>query len=116
MPDDQDLPYLEMLYKFVYGKNSHYDLAMTRIVEPQANERMSEDERSDRPTRHERSSAGESVGWMVWRTVYAHHRHARQKKHWQISPVTRVQVRQRIENGTDIYIIFTYSHMLNVGY
>ena len=73
MPDDQDLPYLEMLYKFVYGKNSHYDLAMTRIVEPQANERMSEDERSDRPTRHERSSAGESVGWMVWRTVYAHH-------------------------------------------
>ena len=45
MPDDQDLPYLEMLYKFVYGKNSHYDLAMTRIVEPQAKiERMSEEE------------------------------------------------------------------------
>ena len=34
-----------MLYKFVYGKNSHYDLAMTRIVEPQAKiERMSEEE------------------------------------------------------------------------
>ena len=49
MPDDQDLPYLEMLYKFVYGKNSHYDLAMTRIVEPQAKiERMSE--REERPT------------------------------------------------------------------
>ena len=49
MPDDQDLPYLEMLYKFVYGKNSHYDLAMTRIVEPQAKiERMSEER--ERPT------------------------------------------------------------------
>ena len=48
MTDDMpegDLPYLEMLYKFVYGKNSHYDLAMTRMVEPQANiERMSEEE------------------------------------------------------------------------
>ena len=54
MPDDQDLPYLEMLYKFVYGKNSHYDLAMTRMVEPQAKiERMSEEEE---PTdRHERA-------------------------------------------------------------
>ena len=97
MPDDQDLPYLEMLYKFVYGKNSHYDLAMTRIVEPQANERMSEDERSDRPTRHERSSAGESVGVDgVAYSVRTSPRHARQKKHWQISPVTRVRVRQRI--------------------
>ena len=52
MTDDMpegDLPYLEMLYKFVYGKNSHYDLAMTRMVEPQANiERMSEEE--ERPT------------------------------------------------------------------
>ena len=48
MTDDMpegDLPYLEMLYKFVYGKNSHYDLAMTRMVEPQADiERMSEEE------------------------------------------------------------------------
>ena len=78
MTDDMpehDLPYLEMLYKFVSGKQSYYDLASTRHVEPQANiERMSEDERSDRPTRHERNIAsGESVGWMVWRTLYAHH-------------------------------------------
>ena len=44
MPEG-DLPYLEMLYKFVYGKNSHYDLAMTRMVEPQAKiDRMSEEE------------------------------------------------------------------------
>ena len=53
MPDDQDLPYLEMLYKFVYGKNSHYDLAMTRMVEPQAKiERMSEEEATT--DRHDR--------------------------------------------------------------
>ena len=45
MPDDQDLPYLEMLYKFVFGKKSYYHLASTRHVEPQANiERMSEEE------------------------------------------------------------------------
>ena len=60
MTDDMpehDLPYLEMLYKFVSGKQSYYDLASTRHVEPQANiERMSEDERSDRPTRHEKYS------------------------------------------------------------
>ena len=34
LPEDKDLPYLEMLYKFVYGKQSYYDLAMTRHVEP----------------------------------------------------------------------------------
>ena len=39
MPDDETLPYMEMLYKFVYGKKSHYDLTMTRHVEPQAGER-----------------------------------------------------------------------------
>ena len=57
MTDDMpegDLPYLEMLYKFVYGKNSHYDLAMTRMVEPQAKiDRMSEEEVTT--DRHERN-------------------------------------------------------------
>ncbi|MCW8634131.1 protein rep, partial [Streptococcus macedonicus] len=33
--DDSDLPYLEMVYKFVFGKQSYYDLTMTRHVEPQ---------------------------------------------------------------------------------
>ena len=41
----EDLPYLEMLYKFVFGKHSYYDLVMTRMVEPQAKiDRMSEEE------------------------------------------------------------------------
>ena len=38
MPDDKTLPYLEMLYKFVHGKSSYYDLAATRHVEPQVYE------------------------------------------------------------------------------
>ena len=60
----EDLPYLEMLYKFVFGKHSYYDLVMTRQVEPQANiERMSEEGGHDRPTRHERNRAsGEKRG------------------------------------------------------
>ena len=39
----EDLPYLEMLYKFVFGKHSYYDLVMTRQVEPQVNDRQSEE-------------------------------------------------------------------------
>ena len=105
MPDDQDLPYLEMLYKFVYGKNSYYDLAMTRQVEPQANiERMSEEE--DTTDRHdmreiERVAKNEERnGAEVRGNEYSPPRNApqykRKKQHWQLSPVTRVRVRQRI--------------------
>ena len=36
LPDDQSLPYLEMLYKFNYAKQSYYDLVVTRNVEPKA--------------------------------------------------------------------------------
>ena len=45
MPDEKDLPYLEMLYKFVFAKKSYYDLVMTRQVEPQAqDDRQSEED------------------------------------------------------------------------
>ena len=45
----EELPYLELLYHFVFGKKSHYNLVSTRQVEPQADiERMSEEE--ERPT------------------------------------------------------------------
>ena len=41
----QDLPYLEMLYKFVFGKQSYYDLVAVKQIEPQAKiDRMSEEE------------------------------------------------------------------------
>ena len=44
MPDDETLPYMEMLYKFVYGKKSHYDLAITRMVEPHSKDNDDEAE------------------------------------------------------------------------
>ena len=50
MPDEKDLPYLEMLYRFVFGKKSYYDLEMTRHVEPQTTDRQSEEEELRRPT------------------------------------------------------------------
>ena len=102
MPDDQDLPYLEMLYKFVYGKNSHYDLAMTRIVEPQANiERMSEEEgTTDRHDMREieRVAKTDEARALPLRghAVTERPQRGRKKAHWRIPPATRVRVRQRI--------------------
>ena len=52
MPDE-DLPYLEMLYKFAFSKKSYYDLVTTRHVEPKETDRMrSEEEEST--DRHDR--------------------------------------------------------------
>ena len=62
MPDDETLPYMEMLYKFVYGKKSHYDLAITRMVEPKARERAEEKEATT--TTYERDIAGGSITTM----------------------------------------------------
>ena len=108
MTDDMpehDLPYLEMLYKFVSGKQSYYDLASTRHVEPQANiERMSEEE--DTTDRHdmreiERVAKNEERnGAEVRGNEYSPPRNApqykRKKKHWQVSPYIRVRVKHRI--------------------
>jgi hypothetical protein len=81
MPDDKDLPYLEMLYKFVFGKHSYYDLTMTRHVEPQA-------------LNSEKMLAGASAqGVAVFQNSVPK---VRKKKHWQVSPYTRVRVKQRI--------------------
>ena len=85
MPDDKTLPYLEMLYKFVYGKSSYYDLAATRHVEPQENERNSEED--DEATRTERRAIVASASVV---------KQIRKKQHWQVPPVTRVRVRERI--------------------
>ena len=78
MPDEKDLPYLEMLYKFVFAKKSYYDLVMTRQVEPQAQT----DEARTLPVR------GHAVTERPQR--------GRKKAHWRIPPATRVRVRQRI--------------------
>lgn len=103
MPDEKDLPYLEMLYKFVFGKQSYYDLQMTRHVEAQAGERAEEKELR-RPTT-ERYSAGASTtddvrsgstarrARTVERTAP---QRGRKKQHWQVPPTTRVRVKKRI--------------------
>ena len=47
MTDDmplEDLPYLEMLYKFAYSKKSYYDLLITRHVEPHSKDNDDEEE------------------------------------------------------------------------
>lgn len=102
MPDDQDLPYLEMLYKFVFGKHSYYDLVMTRQVEPQANDRMRSEEEA--PTdRHDRMRDFDKAITDEVRTlpvrghaVTERPQRGRKKAHWRIPPKTRVRVRQRI--------------------
>ena len=103
MPDDETLPYMEMLYKFVYGKKSHYDLTMTRHVEPQAGERSELGGVTTTPD--ERYSAGGSsvkqgAEWSVatpGRTALCSvPKFQRKKAHWRIPPSTRVRVRQRI--------------------
>ena len=100
MPDDETLPYMEMLYKFVYGKKSHYDLAITRMVEPKARERAEEKEATT--TTYERDIAGGSITRRCEDVAGARARShgtsaTRTKKpHWRIPPSTRVRVRQRI--------------------
>lgn len=108
MPDDQDLPYLEMLYKFVFGKHSYYDLVMTRQVEPQANDRMRSEEEA--PTdRHDRMRDFDEAITDEARTlpvrghaVTERPQRGRKKAHWRIPPKTRVRVQQRIRRWDGI--------------
>ena len=105
----EDLPYLEMLYKFVFGKHSYYDLVMTRQVEPQANEQARCEGTQSRAASESVSDSG--VDDVAYR-VRTSSRHARKKKHWQISPVTRVRVRQRIRRwGGYLYNIDLFPHV-----
>ena len=119
MPDDETLPYMEMLYKFVYGKKSHYDLAITRMVEPKARERAEEKEATT--TTYERDIAGGSITDDV-RTLLV-----RARSHGTSATRTKNLTGEshllpvfgfgnESEDGTDIYIILTYSLMLSIGY
>ena len=106
MPDDQTLPYIEMLYKFAYGKKSYYDLAITRHVEPQSDDRMRSEEEG--PTdRHDRVRKSDEAITDDVRTErpYARHLDAKRctapqrvriKPHWRVPPKTRVRIQQRI--------------------
>ena len=119
MPDDETLPYMEMLYKFVYAKKSHYDLAITRMVEPKARERAEEKEAT---TTYERDIAGGSitddVRTLPVRGLAVTERPQRGRKNligeFHLLPVFGFG--NESEDGTDIYIILTYSLMLSIGY
>ena len=96
----EDLPYLEMLYKFVFGKHSYYDLVMTRQVEPQANiERMSKEEgTTDRHDMREieRGAKTDDVRTVAGGAPLRRPQRGRKKQYWQVSPYVRVRTRARI--------------------
>ena len=105
MPEDQDLPYLEMLYKFVFGKHSYYDLVMTRQVEPHSKD--NDDEAEIR----QREEGGRSYLAITdeARTlpvrgpaVTERPQRGRKKAHWRIPPKTRVRVLQRLRRWDGI--------------
>ena len=99
MPDDQDLPYLEMLYKFVFGKHSYYDLLITRHVEPHSKDNDDEEELRQRGEggRSDLAITDEARTLPVrGHAVTERPQRGRKKAHWRIPPSTRVRVRQRI--------------------
>ena len=109
MPDDQDLPYLEMLYKFVFGKHSYYDLVMTRQVEPKAGEIEEKEEKEElrRPSDERYTAVGFTEDDARTLPVRGHAaterpQRGRKKAHWRIPPKTRVRVQQRIRRWDGI--------------
>ena len=89
------------------------------MVEPKARERAEEKEAT---TTYERDIAGGSitddVRTLPVRGLAVTERPQRGRKNLigEFHLSTRVRVRQRTEDGTDIYIILTYSLMLSIGY
>lgn len=102
MPDEKDLPYLEMLYKFVFGKQSYYNLEMTRHVEPKAKDDRPMEKELRRPTEGEnqkpQAQPDDALSACGRVSVSAGRgRVIRKKQHWQVPPVTRVRVKKRIK-------------------
>ena len=105
MPDDQDLPYLEMLYKFVFGKHSYYDLVMTRQVEPHSKDNDDEAEIRQREEggRSYLAITDEARTLPVrGHAVTERPQQGRKKAHWRIPPKTRVRVLQRLRRWDGI--------------
>lgn len=96
LPDDSDLPYLEMIYKFVFSNKSYYDLQLTRHVEPTGKDAADELRGVEgRNLLVSMDGRGVSDAGRA-RTGALAPQHGRKKQHWQIPPVTRVRVRKRI--------------------
>lgn len=102
MTDDmpsEDLPYLEMLYKFAYGRKSYYDLAITRHVEPKAKDDNDEEELRQREGGglcHMAQTDDARTLPVRGLAVTERPQRVRIKPHWRVPPSTRVRVRQRI--------------------
>lgn len=79
MPDDKTLPYIEMLYKFAYGKSSYYDLTATRHIDPKDT-----NEDKEKP---QASALAQGEAVFDYRV---------RKPHWRVSPKTRVRIQERI--------------------
>jgi hypothetical protein len=115
LPEDKDLPYLEMLYKFVYGKQSYYDLAMTRHVEPKNKDTDNDDEEEVATTDGgggSRRSLAQAVGRGREDCTEGSHgephrpQYKRKKQHWQVSPYVKVRVKNRIRRWDGyLYVI-----------
>ena len=119
MPDDQDLPYLEMLYKFVFGKHSYYDLLITRHVEPHSKDNDDEEELRQRGEGGRSDLAiTDKRGRCRCEGPQSRNDHSEDvKKPTGESHLLPVFVfGNESEDGTDIYIILTYSRMLSIGY
>ncbi|EMI2605530.1 MULTISPECIES: protein rep [Gammaproteobacteria] len=115
LPEDKDLPYLEMLYKFVYGKQSYYDLAMTRHVEPKNKDTDNDDEEEVATTDGgggSRRGLAQAVGRGREDCTEGSHgephrpQYKRKKQRWQVSPYVKVRVKNRIRRWDGyLYVI-----------
>ena len=109
----EDLPYLEMLYKFVFGKKSYYDLAITRMVEPKAKDDNDEEELRQRGggERSRQAQKDDAIASDIPARGCGAKR-GRKKAHWRIPPSTRVRVRQRIRRwGGYLYNIDLFPYV-----
>ena len=122
MTDDmplEDLPYLEMLYKFAYSKKSYYDLLITRHVEPHSKDNDDEEELRQRGEggRSDLAITDEARTLPVRGHAVTERPQRGRKKPTGESHLLPVFVfGNESEDGTDIYIILTYSRMLSIGY
>ena len=88
-----------MLYRFVFGKKSYYDLEMTRHVEPQTTDRQSEEELR-RPTdttgENESGDDGQCLPERGRAFVPLRLGALSVKQRWRLPPKTVVRLKNRM--------------------
>lgn len=94
----EDLPYLEMVYKFIFGKKSYYNLEMTRHVEPQAKDDDEAEERQREVGRSQLATKDDVSALRVrGRAECECTKRGRKKAHWKIPPFLAVRRIQRVK-------------------